>query len=358
MNAPNHSSAGTTGDPIVRYLSQLAAAGYDLDPALVNDMLADAEQHLRSAVRDGVTPARAVEDFGEPADVISAYVAADGRASVRRAAFAFPRTVPEMLVAGGAIGSTVKPEPKPLPPPYTMPEPPPAPRSWVTSVPLVGVWLDRYAWGSLALFVLGLAPAILYFVAMVTGVSLALGTFPLIIGVPMLIFVLGLARVLALFHGATIELLTGVRMPRRFAPIPAKGTESLWARLRLWITDGRSWLSAAFLVGNLPVATFLFAVFVTLVTVGASFAALPLIQAVSPKPIFQFGPESVDYLRSLGLSPDPTGRVWMPALGQVMFSLLGLLLLTLTLYLAKGIGWLYAQATKAIQVSRPQLVQR
>ena len=364
MNAP--AIQYNQSDPIAVYLARLGAAAYGLDAALVHDMLADAEDHLRSAVRQGVDPLQAVQDFGSPDDVVSAYVSADRR---RRSVLqSWGQAVPSSgAVSGGAGGGgattgfgggggvhppvdSVARQRKPLPAPYTLPEPAPAPRSRLIGVPIVGVWFDRYAWGSLALFIIGLAPSILYFTLMVGGVALAIGLIPSLIGIPLLILVLGMARILSLWHGVMIESLTGVRMPRRFAPIPATGAESLWGRLKVWLTDGRSWLSAFYLIGNLPVAVLLFSLFVTLGTLSVALAVLPVANLATGGGVwaehnvqFDLG---VGALRWDDANPPP------PAVMLVFFAA-GLLLSTATLYLARGTGWLYAQAAKAIQVSRP-----
>lgn len=371
MNAP--APQYSHSDPIAAYLARLGAAAYGLDAALVHDMLADAEDHLRSAVREGIDPLQAVSDFGSPDDVVAAYLSADrrrnsissakspseaaggrgGYATRKNNAPASGSAVSHASTAagGGAAGSSpsfTQPR-KPLPAPYTLPEPLPAPRSRIINIPLLGVWFDGYAWGSLILFIVGLVPAVLYFALMVGGVSLAIGLIPSLIGIPLLILVLGLARILSLWHGMTIESLTGVRMPRRYAPIPATGAESIWGRLKVWLTDGRSWLSAFYLIGNLPVATLLFSLFVTLLALAGSFTAVALADL--------FGGHDVWIRINDGIHPMsdmfPNGISEPPAFVKVLMLLSGILIATCTLYLARGTGWLYAQAAKAIQVSRP-----
>lgn len=385
MNAPAPQYAQS--DPIAAYLARLGAAAYGLDAALVHDMLADAEDHLRSAVREGIDPLQAVSDFGSPDDVVAAYLSADRRrnsissakspseaaggrggygkgknyaaasgsaaSSVASAGWNAGGGASAANSGGGADSSSSAPvftQPrKPLPAPYTLPEPLPTPRSRLINIPLLGVWFDGYAWGSLILFIVGLVPAVLYFTLMVGGVSLAIGLIPSLIGIPLLILVLGLARILSLWHGMTIESLTGVRMPRRYAPIPATGAESIWGRLKVWLTDGRSWLSAFYLIGNLPVATLLFSLFVTLLSLAGSFTAVALADL--------FGGHDVWIQINDGVHPMsdmfPNGISEPPAFVKVLMLIAGLLLATCTLYLARGTGWLYAQAAKAIQVSRP-----
>jgi hypothetical protein len=392
MNAPAQSHNPT--DPIAVYLARLGAAAYGLDSALVHDMLADAEEHLRSATREGIDAAQAVADFGAPDDVVAAYVTADRRQRSLRGSRSAPNksASPFSEVAGGAAGGAVggvagggaggvggaggaggagysanqaSPTPnlrsrRPLPAPYTLPEPAPAPRSRLVRLPLIGVWFDRYAWGSLVLFILGLIPAVIYFTLMAGGVALSVGLIPSLIGIPMLLLVLGLARLLSLWHGMTIETFTGVRMPRRFAPIPATGAESLWGRLKVWLTDGRSWLSAFFLIGNLPVAVLLFSLFLTILVLSLSFTVIPLADLLSSGNVWTLfgdnGPVVIvgpyEYTQAIDGSGYHRPPLWL----QLSMLGGGALLMTLMLYLARGTGWLYAQAAKAIQVSRPNPV--
>ncbi|MBY0307984.1 MAG: sensor domain-containing protein [Phycisphaerales bacterium] len=311
---------------ISRYLSQLAVAAAGQDSALVNDILADAEQHLWNAVGDGVPAEQAVVEFGDPKDVVAAYLASSGRARPT-AGGARQTGVPLATISGGQVVAG------------------PAKRSGFRSLPVVGVWADRYAWGSLALFIFGFALATAYFVVVTTWGAFALGTIILIIGFPLLVGLLGFSRVVALGHGWLIEVLTGVRMPRRTAPVAGEGMASFWGRIRLWLSDGRSWLSVAFLLGNFPVATLLFTVFVTLVAAAKSLMLGPVLEAFTPDEWFQNG-------NGFHLGPWwHGGRLPLP-IGLLAMAL-GFAIFTGTLWLAKGCGWLYAQVAKAIQVTRP-----
>lgn len=308
---------GTPTQVISKYLSQLAVAATGLDAAVVNDMLADAEQHLWNAVSDGVPAEKAVLEFGEARDVVAAYVAsAAGRGRGGRVKFEEPLAT----IAGGQVVAAASVKGK----------------GFVT-VPVIGVWADRYAWGPLLLFIPGFALATAYFTIVITWASLSLGMIVLIIGFPLLVGLLGFCRVVALGHGWLIEVLTGVRMPRRTAPVAGTGMASFWGRIGLWLRDGRSWLSVAYLVGNYPVAVALFGVFVGLVSASLGLVFGPFVSMFEHSAEFHFGPWHGDL---------PFGAV-------LLCTVLGIALMTGTLWLAKGCGWLYAQVAKAIQVTRP-----
>ncbi|MDP1662801.1 MAG: sensor domain-containing protein [Phycisphaerales bacterium] len=318
-------AGGTPTQVISYYLSQLAVAAAGMDAAMVNDMLADAEQHLWNAVSEGVPAHRAVAEFGEAADVVCAYVAAErGRGKGRQPT---PIVVPMQSVSGGVAPTRAE-----------------TPLTGFRAVPVLGIWADRYAWGSMALFVFGFFLAIAYFVVVTAWGSLALGTMAMIIGFPLLVGLLGFCRVVSLAHGRLIEVTTGVRMPRRTAPVAGTGMASFWGRIGLWLKDGRSWLSVAFLIGNFPVAVLLFTVFFSLAALAKSLLFLPIAELFMPDQWFEDG-------NGFHLGPWQGGRV--PPLLGLLSMVLGLAIFTGALWLAKGCGWLYAQVAKAIQVTRP-----
>ncbi|MFT3687252.1 MAG: sensor domain-containing protein [Phycisphaerales bacterium] len=324
---PRPNSSGSTPTQVIsRYLSQLAVAAAGQDPALVNDILADAEQHLWNAVSDGVPAEQAVVEFGEPKDVVAGYLATDRRgrpvvAGVRDAG------VPLATISGGQIVASFKKR-----------------CNTFASLPILGIWADRYAWGSIVLFIFGIVPAIACFWIVLAWGLLSLPAMVLIIGFPLLVGLLGFCRVTALAYGWAIEMLTGVRMPRRTAPVAGEGMASFWGRIKLWLSDGRSWLSAAFLLGNLPVAILMFTVFAALVVTSKVLLFGPLAEIFMPDGWFENG-------NGFQLEPWHGGRV--PFVPAVLMMVVGFAMFTGTLWLAKGCGWLYAQAAKAIQVTRP-----
>lgn len=344
-------------DRIEAYLGELARAGYGLDSAVVHDILADAEDHLRNAVRDGMSVEAAIEAFGRPEDVVRGYVQAESRGRVVPPpveAPASPRLQAATAFAGSGAGVATAPPPleAPVPRGPTVIELPPARKPWLARLPLIGIWFDCHAWGSLLFFILGIAPAIVYFTVLVTGISVGVGSVPIVVGLPLLVLMLGMARAMALFHGQLIEKMTGVRMPRRYAAPPVRPENSFWRRIKLWLTDGRSWLSAALLVGNLPVAAFLFGLFLSLAVVAIVTVAWPIAQMCGASSLVSVGTnQSVDFL-FWRLTPDAAGNVRIPDDAAVLALGAGIVMVTLTLYLARAVGWLYAQAAKAIQVTR------
>ena len=327
MSADEHThERATVGDPIRAYLQQLAAELDGCDVALRHDAMIDAEVHLRSAVRSGATTERAIADYGAPAEIARAY---------RESTGAGPS-----LAAGAST-----------PPPGAPPDA--AAQRGFGSIPIIGVWAQPAAWGGLLYFgALGFALAIFYFIWVVTLGSLALGTMPLIIGPPLLVLLLASVRGLSLFEGKVVELLLRVRMPRRTQPVAGLEGVSFWKRIGCWLRDVRSWMSLGYLVGIFPVSTLLFTVTITLVALSAWLLAAPVFYALD-MPIAQAAPGDGFVLGSfLGVNSD--GKIFLTGARVAPGFLMGLALMTGTLWLMRGLGFVYGRVVQAIQVARPQ----
>jgi len=332
-------------DAVAEYLSHLQAELVGVDAAIAHDALIDAEAHLRAAIAAGSTPAAAIEEFGPAADFARAYAGAPAPEHLAATAGA-GATRPASVVAGGVAssGGTI---------------------ATLARVPVVGVWFQLRAWSSLLYF---LAPCFVIslatFVWVVCVGSLALGTLPILIGLPLAVFLLGSVRVIALAEGKVVEFLLGVRMPRRVQPVqvltPIGGVAQVgvWQRIGCWLTDVRSWLSLAWTLGNFFVATGLFSVFVALGALVLAMVGVPLAQWAGMTAIHVDGDMAEVRFLWERITPDADGHVRISALACVLSVVLGMALATGTLWLALGAGWVYAQVVKAIQVARPQTVAR
>ena len=332
-----------TADPVAEYLSQLQRELIGVDAAIAHDALVDAEAHLRAAIKAGKSPAAAIEAFGPAADFARAYAGApapDHHAATEVAGSTHPAA--SVASGPGKSGGTL---------------------AALARIPLVGVWFRGRAWSSLIYF---LAPCFLIslatFVWVVCVGSLALGTLPILIGLPLAVFLLGSVRAIALAEGKVVEFLLGVRMPHRVQPVqvltPIGGVAEVgfWKRIGCWLRDVRSWLSLAWALGNFFVATGLFALFVALGALALVMVAVPVAQAAGMTEIHVDDDwREVQFLWER-VTPDADGHVRISALTSVLSIVLGMALATATLWLALGAGWVYAQVVKAIQVARPQAV--
>jgi hypothetical protein len=116
-------------------------------------------------------------------------------------------------------------------------------------------------------------------------------------------------------------------------------------------------MSLGYLVGNLPVSLVAFALTVALTSAGAALTLAPLARLLRVPLGHVDGDTDVQmWFLWHRLVPDSNGDVWMPAGAVVPSLVVGLALLTGTLWLVRGFGWVYGHVVQAIQVARPQAV--
>ena len=317
------------------YLAQLSAALDGCDAALRHDALLDAEAHLRAAVRAGTPAERAIADYGTPDEIARAYRDADGGPTPWRGG---PSASPE--APGPSLASAESP----------------APRGGFRRLPVIGVWAQPHAWGALLYFgVVGFALALAYFVWSVSVGAIAVGLLPTLLGLPIFVALLGSARALCLFEGRVVQALLGVRMPRRTQPVAGADSVGFWQRIWCWLRDVRSWMSLAYLLGNFPVSVATFAITITLTALSGALMAMPVLWALGiPIASVDGDPDFTVQLFGMRLTPDEGGDVWLPGTAVLPTFLAGLVLMTATLWLMRGLGWVYGHVVQAIQVARPR----
>lgn len=302
MNAP-------TPRTVEQYLDALRSALAGADKALVQDALYDAEEHLRSelAQRPGADEAAVL------ADIVASYGAPDEVADAYRSNEA---TIQKALRT-----------------------PPPPPRS-STIGRFFGIYADPRAYLSMLYMLLALVTGIVYFTFAVTGLSLSVGLAILIVGVPFFLLFVGTTRVLALAEGRLVEAMLGTRMPRR-PPYTDRETPFL-TRIAGMLKDPRTWGTLLYFLLMLPFGVFYF----TFVVVGI---AVSLALAVAPVIVL------MHYMGVPGLGVqmgDGDVVVNHPA-ALPLITILGILLLTITLHLSRGIGQLHGLLAKNLLVRYP-----
>ncbi|NLV72866.1 MAG: hypothetical protein GXY46_09760 [Actinobacteria bacterium] len=261
---------------VERYLRELQTALAGADPALIQDALFDAEEHLRSemvargfaAVSGGTAPAEAAafaavaEAYGSPQEVATAYLDAQEfkpyATTGRRAPIATTPGDPDAVATAQAV-----------PPGEAAASPP-----WWKL--FFGVVTDASAYKALFYMLLSLGTGIAYFTVVVTGLSTSAGLIILIIGIPFLLLFLGVVRGLSFLEGRLIETLLETRMPRR--PRPEIQSGGFFQRILFWVTDGRTWLAMAFMVLMLPLGICYFSIVVSGFGAALWMIAVPFVQ--------------------------------------------------------------------------------
>ncbi len=291
---------------IDQYLKALREELAGEDAALIQDALYDAEEYLRAEVAAHPDKSEAdvleliASTYGAPDEVASAY--RDTEAKVK-AAMTTPRKIPES--GAGAF---------------------------------FGVFLDPRAYTSLFFMLLSLATGVIYFTLTVTGLSLSAGLAVLVVGVPFFLVFIALTRVVSLAEGRLIEAMTGERMPRR--PVHQSHGAGFWSRVGQMLKDRRTWTTLAYLILMLPLGVVYFVIAVVGLSVSLAFIFAPLVDLAGRYGWF-------DQAGDVHLSPTWLGSLWaMP-----LVVLAGVVLLTLLMHLARGVGRLHAMYAKALLVA-------
>ena len=291
---------------IEAYLRELKSEMEGSDIATIQDALSDAEEHLSTALKNQqmeqpeldsqVALAAIIEQYGTPAETASAYKEVERRTSPALVRPASPKPA-------SILGR------------------------------FFGVYIDPKAWGSMLYMLISLVTGIFYFTWVVTGLSLSLGLAVLIFGLPLGLFFILSVRGLALLEGRIVEALLGVRMPRRplFAPQGGKWLD----RIKALLLDKHTWLAMLYMGLQLILGILYFTLLVVPLSISATFFITPAVQMIYHIPVISLN--GTQYF----LSP---GYLILCVLG-------GILLLTLTMHMSKGIGQLHGRFAKFMLVT-------
>ena len=298
MNAPR---------TIAEYLKQLRAALRGADPALIQDALYDAEEHLRAELAENPQRSEAemlahvVGTYGAPEEVADIY--RDQEIKIQRAL-----------------------------------RPPPVPKRRSALGRFFGVAADSRTWGAMFYMVLALATGVFYFVWAVTGISMSMGFSVLIIGIPFVMLFLATVRALSLLEGRIVETMLGVRMPRR-PPYPQRTGQTFWQRVGALFTDARTWTTLFYMILMLPLGIFYFVITVTLVSVSLAFIGSPVLKILSDADVIYWSCGVPEWLC-------PQTSWW----GVGVLCVAGIFLLFATLHLVRGLGSMHGAIAKGLLV--------
>jgi len=299
---------------IDEYLKQLRAALAGEDAALIQDALYDAEEYLRAevAAHAGRSEADVLEliasTYGAPEEVAAAY--RDTEAKVKAA---LKTPAPRAVAQASGIRR------------------------------FFGVFMDVRAYTSLFYMLLTLATGILYFTFVVAGLALSAGFAILVIGIPFFLAFIGMARVIALGEGRLLEATTGERMPRR--PVHP-GPPSGWlTRIGEMLKDVRTWTTLLYLLAMLPLGIIYFTVAATGLGIGLRLALSPFILIGRDVGFLPHGLSSgvIHWDGHDYASPQTV-------VGALFCMLLGIVILTLLMHVARWIARGHAQLAKALLV--------
>jgi uncharacterized membrane protein len=296
-----------TSNNIDTYLDELKIALKSADKATMQDALADAEDHLFSALEnakaespeadEGAILITIIDAYGTPYEIASAYLGI------------------ETFLKPSLSASTQTDKHS----------------NWFSK--LFGIFADPKAWGAILYLFVSFLTGIVYFTWATVGLSLSISFAIFIFGLPFAAFFFLSARWVGLLEGRIVEALLGVRMPRRVVFFP-KGMP--WQeKLKETFSNKSTWMTIVYMALQLPLGILYFTLMVTLGATGLAFIASPLIQAFTGFPVLYWG-------RSTHFMPNEL----MPAL-----IFLGIGILVGAMHLAKLFGGWHGEYAKKMLVS-------
>lgn len=291
---------------IEEYLSQLKKELHGSDPALIQDALSDTEDHLRSALEEATQRAPNLAEaenlqnmlakFGTPSEVASAYKEIE------------PHILPTLAA-----------------------QKPRTSRSFWAR--FFGVAIEARTWGAVLYVLLSGLTAIVFGMWALIGGAFSLFSLVLIIGIPLTGFFLFSLRGIALMEGRIIEAMLGIRMPRK--PIFLRKGLNWKEKYKALTTESHTWKVYAYMILHLPLGLIYF----TAVTV---LLALSIKCAIYPVWYWGLGRPLITLSQPL----------YPPAWTYPLVSAAGILMIFLSLHLARLIGKIHGRFAKSMLVRK------
>ena len=306
----------TTPHTIKEYLAQLRAALAGADPAMIQDALYDAEEHLRSELAEnpGLSEAELLAkistSYGAPEEVADIYRTTEQ--TVARA-LRTPRPRPRRSALGRFFG----------------------------------VAADPHTYGALFYMLLALATGIFYFTWAVTGLSLSAGFAITLIGIPFFLLFMASVRGLSLLESRIVEGMLGVRMPRR--PPYVERDRPWLQRIGEMLGDARTWFTLLYMLLMLPLGIAYFTIVVVLSCLSLALLLVPVAMAFN---FFGLSHAWVDQHVTLDWGFGAHVPNWADAIGMFV---IGFFLLFGMLHLVRGIGRLHGAIAKHLLVKSARI---
>ena len=308
------------------YLAQLKRAMKGCPPGMIRDALSDAEEHLRNELAQDPDKTEAdvlasvIDNYGTPEEIAEEY-----RAMERTLAGPFAK--PD---DGG--GRTEEPRRR---------------------YGFFGVVADPRAYGALIYMLLALATGIFYFTWTVTLGSISISTLIFIFGFLIAIVFIGSVRLLSLVEGRIVEGLLGVRMPRR---LPAESpSDNIFVKVKDALLDYRTWSSIFYFLLMLPLGVIYFTLAVVMLSFSLGLTGGGIRALFTGDPTINISPDvqvDPDFIRLIHDEPWIPGAVdfFNSTGGHVTLIAVGLLLLVLTLHVARGVGVVHGRIAETLLV--------
>jgi hypothetical protein len=184
-----------------------------------------------------------------------------------------------------------------------------------------GVVVRPRTWLGIAFHLLAFPLGLVYFVFLVTGLSVGVSLVVIWVGIPILLVVAGAWWLLAAFERVQARYLLGAEIPS--APRPWERADGVWGKLKAHFGSGSTWRDLAYLITKLAFGTMSFSLLVVLGSIVGSLLAMPFFAAFDV-PI--------------------VNGTWVPPLWAGILSVpLGILAFILSLHVMDAWGWVCAR---------------
>jgi hypothetical protein len=297
---------GTMFKNINEYLERLKKELKGSDPALIQDALFDAEEHLRTALEESVEKTSGIseeealqpliERYGAPSEVASAYKEIESR--VR----------PALAVSETRV---------------TRPQ----------RAKFFRVVTDSQAWGAFLYMLLSGITGCIFGMWALLGTAISLFTLILIIGLPFTGLFLLSIRGIALVEGRIVEALLGLRMPRR--PLFVQKDLSWGEKFKALIVESHTWKTLAYMILRFPLGFLYFVVTAAITAFSLKCFLYPLWYWALDRPLITFSQE-----------------VYPPVWSIPLISAAGMVMLPLILHLVKSAGKIHGRFAKFMLVRK------
>lgn len=297
---------GTMSKIINAYLQSLRQELKGSDPALIQDALSDAQEHLRNALDE----AQSLDSETNEEKMLHAII--DKYGSAEEVAKAYKRM--DIITPAGWLGRR-----------------PPEHRSlWLK---FFGIFGDIRAWGAFLYILLSGLTSFIYGLWAILGGALSFLSLIFIIGIPVTgLFLLSL-RGIGLIEGRITEALLGVRMPRR--PVFMEPNLNWRQKYKALVTESYTWRIFTYLIIHFPLGLLFFFVSLFLFSLSVKTIFYPVWFWLLDRPLLTLGQP-----------------LFPPVWSFPLIVAGGILLLFLTLHLSRIAGLLCGRFAKAMLVRK------
>jgi len=204
---------------------------------------------------------------------------------------------------------------------------------------IFGVIIDPRTYANIGYVLIAFPLGLTYFVFLVTGISVGLGTIIIWIGLPILFLVIAASWAMAAFERRLTILMLGEEIGPMSSetPVPTDSSwRGRWCKLRAHLSNPVTWTSMLYLLVKFPVGTFTFSATVALLASSIGLILAPMFYQISDPVVFTWWDGTVFTFWSI----DSMGEAWLVTIA-------GVALLFVSLHLINGMAKWSGQLAQA-----------